>query len=124
MIVKACFENESSLQAKIAFRDLSEVLCSAVFIGQEEQKFFLVLASLNLLFEISLSQKLGLCVLEYSFSLSRRDRDPFLNCKSWGQCVLEFRNLWIVSLDFRKRVRCIDKRYHPCKVEAAPLRQH
>jgi len=39
MIVKACFENESSLQAKIAFRDLSEVLCSAVFIGQEEQIF-------------------------------------------------------------------------------------
>lgn len=63
MIVKACFENQSSLQAKIAFRDLSEVLCSAVFIGQEEQKFFLVLASLNLLFETSLSQKLELgCV--------------------------------------------------------------
>lgn len=39
MIVKACLEHEPSLQAKVAFRSLWEVLCSAVFIGLEEQIF-------------------------------------------------------------------------------------
>lgn len=39
VVLKACFENEPLLQAKVVFRNLSEVLCSVVFIGQEKQSF-------------------------------------------------------------------------------------
>lgn len=46
MILKACFENETSLQAKVVVRIRSKVLYLVVFIGQEKRKFFLLLASL------------------------------------------------------------------------------
>lgn len=35
----------ASLQGKVAFRNLAEVLCLGVFFGQGEQTFFLLLVS-------------------------------------------------------------------------------
>lgn len=47
MVVKAYIENEASVQAKVPSEIFRSSLCSAVFIGLEEEKFFLVLASLS-----------------------------------------------------------------------------
>lgn len=72
VILKACFENEPSLQAKEGSRQKS---CQKFFVQKcllrRKNNFFLLLASLNLLFKTSLSQKLELnleywCVLVLS----------------------------------------------------------
>ena len=38
-------------------------------------------------------------------------RQP-LNWNPWDPCILEFRNLKVLSLDFRKPIRCKDERSH------------
>lgn len=40
------------------------------------------------------------------FFSSKSNGEHSLNRNPWGQCVLELRNLWILSLDFR--IVCVD----------------
>lgn len=104
MVVKACSVKEPPFTGQGSLR---RAFRSSLFgcIHWAATGIFLVLASLNLLFKTSLSQRLELgCVCEnvLFFSPEGTERDPFLNCKARGRYVLEFSNLRIVSLDFRK----------------------